>query len=420
MKRWWIVMAVMAIVLGQSGGRAYAARDASFIEPGALTTKGNVAEAIVADPKLYDAGETMIGIARRITMFFVNTNSGTVTIGEISAAGDGNVTVQILDNDCKRNGKLVGFSRCTVVLSITPTSVGPWSVETLVEHDGSGRLARGIVTGKAQIDPRALRSAEGLNLTSKEVKAVDFNDVSADGEGAVRTALMVNDSPENITLLSIEVIAAGRGLERLDQGCAVNQMLKPDESCPITLRWQPQDKGAISTDLIVRHTGKAGFTVIPVRGRSQGGTKVESAAKETRITPSTGTPAPPTAAEIEHLAGKLPAVAAIDLGSDRVKSPAKSDSEIYFIGAVGDRAIFQRDGITKVLAIDSETELSGAHVRLIEISGKVATVEVDGRRKYLKLGSSGYRPSSSLVKKDKAVSEKKDAASSNSQSSFGK
>ena len=54
---------------------------------------------------------------------------------------------------------------------------------------------------------------------------------------------MVNDSPTPITLYSIDVIEAANGLQRLDQGCAVDMELEPGESCPVTLLWSPSENG---------------------------------------------------------------------------------------------------------------------------------------------------------------------------------
>ncbi len=404
------------------------ARDAAFVEPGTITAKGNVGEALVADPKQYEAGESNVGIARRVTLFFANSGGNPISVSDVSASGDGNVTVQMTANDCRKNDKLAGGSRCSVSLSITPTSAGPWGVEVLTTHDGSGRIARAVVNGKALQD--AKNSGEGLNPNSKDIKPVDFGEVNVNSDPAVRTALMVNDSPEAITVMTIDLIAVSKGLEKLGHGCAPEQVLKPGESCPITLRWTPYGRTALMTDLIIRHTGKVGFTVIPIRGYTVGGAESadESTGREGRLVKATRAGAltpPPTATEIENLAVKVPPVAAQEItpGSVLSRNIQEVDGVVYFIGQVGDRAILQHNGLTKVVALDDTVEIDGVQVKLLNIVDKVARVGVNGRQRDLKLQPSGYRPLPS-VKKDKAETGKNEALStapsSNSQSSSGK
>lgn len=94
-----------------------------------------------------------------------------VTLAELTATGDGNVKVEIENSDCAVQSKVAGFSRCTVALAITPTSAGAWSVEILVKHDGLGRIARALVTGRAINDTKSAARAEGLNLSGPRYEA---------------------------------------------------------------------------------------------------------------------------------------------------------------------------------------------------------------------------------------------------------
>jgi hypothetical protein len=406
------------------------ARDAAFVEPGTVTAKGGGGEALTADPKLYEAGESNVGIARRVTLFFANVGGNPLSISDVSTAGDGNVTAQMTANDCQKNGKLIGGSRCSVTLTITPTSSGPWSVEVLTTHDGPGRIARAVVSGKALNDAKTAGSGEGLNQNSKEVKPVDFGEVDANGDPAVRTTLMVNDSPEDIAIMAIDLIAVNKGLDRLDQGCVPDQILKPGESCPVTLRWTPYGKVALVTDLIIRHTAKIGFTVIPVRGHTVGGVEIageEDGNRTGRLVKTTRTGLllpPPSATEIDSLAVKIPPVQAQELthGNDRTRL-ADGDDAVYFIGQVGNRAILQHNGLTKVVASASEAEIDDVNVKLLRIGDKIAYMTVNGKARNVKLKASGYRPLPS-VKKDKQdfgkTSSQNAVTSSNSQSSSGK
>jgi hypothetical protein len=404
-----------------------AARDAAFVEPGTASGKGTNADGLIADPKNFDAGESTVGVMRRVSLFFVNTGSASLTIGELVATGDGNVKVETESSDCKSDNKIAGFSRCTVALAISPTSAGAWSVEILAKHDGVGRIARAVVTGRAINDAKSATRGEGLNLSSRDMKPIDFADVEVGGAAAVRTALMVNDSPETLIIKAIDLIAVDEGLERLTTGCSVDQELKPDSSCPITLKWHPHGKGNIATDLIMRHTGKIGFTVIPVRGHATGDGALQGfAAQASSTNGAMANPAkmpPPTAEDLESITGKLPPnvlteaqVQRTDLGSKG--HATTSGVKLYLIGAVGRRAILQRDGVTKTLSVGDEIEFGNNNVKLLSLVNREARVMVNGVQQALQLGASGFRPpSSSSGNKD---ASKSTTSSSISQSSSGK
>lgn len=425
-----ILLGLALLLLSQ----AAVARDAAFVEPGTFAGKGASADALIADPKSFEAGESTVGIMRRVSLFFVNTGNSSVTLAELTATGDGNVKVETENSDCAAQSKIAGFSRCTVALAITPTSAGAWSVEILVKHDGLGRIARALVTGRAVNDTKSAARAEGLNLSSRDMKPIDFGDVDLAGAPAVRTALMVNDSPETITIKAIDLIAVDQGLERLTTGCEVDQELKPDASCPITLKWQPREHGNIATDLIMRHTGKIGFTVIPVRGKgvgdasgleaSTGQAPVSSRNTANNSTGRKPVPAPPTpsADEVENITGKLPATVTGEQDEKPVtKTRASGSDKLYLIGLVGTRAILQHGGVTKSVTVGEDVEFGSLTVKLLALAERKARVVVNGQQRVVPLGPSDYRPTpSSSGKNSKDDSSRFPVPSSISQSSSGK
>lgn len=426
--RTYLLIAAILLLLGETS--PLWARDAAFIEPGANSGKGSTGgDALIADPKAFDAGESTVGITRRVSLFFVNTSGMPLQITEMTTTGDGNVTLQTENSDCKTTGKIAPYSRCTVALTITPTSAGNWSVEILAMHDGAGRIARATVNGKAGMDAKSATRAEGLNLSSRDMKPLDFGDVEVGGAPAVRTALMVNDSPESITIKAIDLIAVDQGLERLLTGCTVDQVLAPDASCPITLKWSPTAAGNIATDLIMRHTGKIGFTVIPIRGRGTGGSGLASLAAP--VSHNTGkTPSPPTAAEVASVAGNLPPldpVSTYATPAPKQKKAASPDQKVYLIGVVGQRGILQYDGITKMLEPGAEADIAGITVKLSALAEREARIIVDGQPRTVKLAASSYRPPARSNKegggkvKDTPISTDVSLpVSSNSQPSSGK
>jgi hypothetical protein len=398
--------------------QAWAARDAAFLDPGAAISKnarGN--EAIVVEPKSdVDVGETQPNVGRRATFFFVNQTGVPVSVESVSANGDSNVRADIVSDDCSKEKRIGPGNRCAITVETTPVGSGSWTAELLMTHDGVGRIARARVLGKTS-GMGAEKRETGLSLNTKDMKPVDFGEVQVGSGKAVRTALMVNDSNEVISILSIELIAAENGLERLDQGCEPDTDLKMGESCPVTLLWRPTSKSDVSTDLIIRHSGRLGFAVIPVRGVAKddlgkGGTVTSSSAETAS---SSGAPLksksggiqPPSVADLEQILadGKIPPISGEDLpamSSLSTEHSQKTALEGYqLIGTVGNRAVILKpDGQTSIVALGEEVDrFSDKAVKLVNVTAKAAEIVYEGKSRILKLGVA-----SSLAQKATAAS----------------
>jgi hypothetical protein len=383
---------VMAAVLGLLLSGPLFARDAAFMQPSSNLGAGD--GAVRVEPKEdIDVGDTSLNIQRRVTLFFVNQSGNPVQIDKISLNSDSIVQTEITNDDCSKQGTITPASRCSIEVAITPSSPGPWSVEVLMTHNGTGRIARAKLSGKTAGVTSGDKKESGLTLTAKEATPVNFGDVGI-GEKAVRSALMVNDSPEAITLYSIDVIEADNGLVRLDQGCAVDMELKPGESCPVTMSWTPEQDGQISTDLIIRHSGRLGFAVIPLRGKTTGGgTGVSSASgdgKSKKDSTSAGSgklPMPLGAEDLEKIAaGRIMPVGPKDLPREMTRS--FDDSGLHLIGTIGNRAILLLpDGSTKVAAAGEEISSGDTPIKVVAVHPKSVDLMVDGKKKDLVLGS---------------------------------
>lgn len=358
------------------------ARDAAFVEPTAAA--GATDEALKIDPKAdIDVGETTIGVVKHLTLFVVNQSAAIVKISSVDVTSDSNVTLDAGGNDCVKQGTLMPNTRCSIALAVTSLVPGPWSGDIQIKHDGAGRLIRAHLTGKTA-GSTAEKKDSGLAMNAQETKPIDFGDVSVGENKAVRSTLMVNDSLQPITIYSIDVIAADNGLQRLDQGCAVDMELAPGASCPVTLLWKPKNSGPVSTDLIIRHSGHMGFVVIPVRGMAKGSDSAIASGE--KMAPSRTTdivPVPPTARELEQeMAGKIPPLSHADIGRK-----SSVTGRLYLIGTIGDRGLFLKpDNQTVVAAMGEMIEMGdGKMSKVIAVSDRSASVVTDGKRQDLKL-----------------------------------
>ncbi|MER2519660.1 MAG: hypothetical protein ABTQ34_03110 [Bdellovibrionales bacterium] len=374
------------------------ARDAAFVTPGAAATSTSASStegAVRVEPKSeIDTGESILTVARRTTLFFVNQSGTLLQIEKISLNSDGNVTAEITADDCSKQGSLGPTVRCSVEVAITPNSPGTWSVETLMTHSGAGRIARAKLTGKTS-GTTAEKKDNGLSLSTKDIKPVDFSSIDVGQGKVVRSALMVNDSPDPITIYSIDVIEAENGLQRLDQGCAVDMELKSGESCPVTLVWTPASEGLISTDLIIRHSGRLGFAVIPIRGAAKGemATSSSSSGRGSGSLRSSGegklsSLAPPLSAnDVEKALSS--AISNNDLGhaaslSTTIKTP--ESIMLRLIGTVGHRAVILKpDSTTAVVEMGNDFETGEGKATLMMVTAKSVDISYDGKRLTLPL-----------------------------------
>jgi len=372
---------------------ASAAREAAFVAPrtGSVINEG----AVTIEPKAdIDVGDTPLGVGRRATFFFVNLLTNLpVEVESVTVSGDSNVSAVIVSDDCSREKEIPPSSRCAVTAEVTPTASGTWTAEVLMTHRGAGRNARARITGKTGAVASERREL-GLTLSARDIKPIDFGDVEV-GASAVRSALMLNDSNEMIKILSIELIAAGNGLQRLDQGCGLDMELKQGESCPITMLWKPENRGTISTDLIIRHTGQLGFSVIPVRGAAKVPAEPKSAVTDSGASTTraqTGMPVAttPSASDVDRLisGGQIPSLSVSDLKIPQSTAvmPVLPSIGYHLIGTVGVRALLYRsDGTTLVLEVGETVKDGDMTLKLLNVTPRNAAVLMNGKERILNL-----------------------------------
>ncbi len=418
---------VLIVMLMSVGSPAFAqTRNASFVNPNSVSQKtadgknGSLSNTVVADPASIDAGETLVNVARRITVFFYNGFRNPVQINDLTLNADGNVRSKVITDDCKGIKTLPVQDKCSVALEITPSSPGPWSVELLLNHSGTGRIARAEVNGSTL--GKADEKSEGLAISKKIAAPLDFGTVMVNEEKAARTMLIENDSTVPLLISSIDLIAPeGEGLTVRKMGCKEGDELKPGESCPITVMWEPMVRGNVATDLIVRHSGNLGFVVVPIRGAGSTGTdsgddvadksgkpKTRTSSPSSLMPRSSGDPLqirsaqpsldtlplPPRSNDEE---ATLPPMKSSSVSPQRkppsVKNmsqaeegPVSQAPEIMLIGTVGGRAILSdAEDQTYMVGLGEKVSVGGEDIELLQLDPTRAVVMAAGHRMNLTL-----------------------------------
>lgn len=400
-------------------------RNASFVNPNSVTQKsadgknGSLANTVVADPASIDAGETLVNVARRITVFFYNGFRNPVQINDLTLNADGNVRSKVVTDDCKAIKTLPVQDKCSVALEITPSSPGPWSVELLLNHSGTGRITRAEVNGTTL--GKADEKSEGLAISKKIAAPLDFGTVMVNEEKAARTMLIENDSTVSLLISSIDLIASeGEGLTVRKMGCKEGEELKPGESCPITVMWEPMVRGNVATDLIVRHSGNLGFVVVPIRGSGSAGTDskddVADKSGKSKSHSNSASMVPRSSGEPLQIRSAQPSLDSLPLPSrsddgDATIAPLKSSAvspqrkppstkdiakaeegpvteapEIMLIGTVGGRAILSdAQDQTYMVGLGEKVSVGGEDIELLQLDPTRAVVMAAGHRMNLTL-----------------------------------
>ncbi len=404
----------LTAVLLAAAPTAAQGRNASFIDPSAMPGKDGkntamMASTVAADPPQTDAGETLVNVARRVTVFFFNGARNAVQLKQLTINADGNVRSKVLADDCRSLRTLPPLDRCSIAMEVVPTSPGPWSVEVLLNHSGPGRIARGEILGTTlgKTDGRA----EGLTVSKKIAAALEFGDVRVGVESVARTMLIENDSSDPLDIDSIDLVDNGDSSLRLrDSGCQRGDSLRSGESCPITIMWTPRRRGSIATDLIVHHSGNLGFVVVPIRGKAvvdeegtDGGSgsasRTDSGSSGASLVPKGGgemqarvagailappsAPAPPSVSDIVK---SLPKIKDHRLSRNKSAGDATPGPALSLIGTVNNRAILGSvDGQTYVIGLGETAVINDEVVALLQLDPTRAVVNISGARRVLAL-----------------------------------
>jgi hypothetical protein len=373
------------------------AREASFVEPSKSSVDGKAKhdDVVYVQPDSpLDVGETIVGVTKRVTLFFNNSSPRAVKVSNMTVTADGNVRAELVDNDCTTLTTIPAGERCSVGVSVTPNSPGPWTTEVLMVHDAPGRVSQAAVMGTTAGEVGNSGQQPGLSLLgSTKDQLIDFGQVEVGVGRAVRTILLINDSPNPLKIATLDLVAADRGLTLLEEGgCTKDLEIAAGSSCPVTVMWQPLGRGDVSTDLIIRHSGPVGFAVIPVRGQASGGTGGSGGGFA-----STGSNAPSSgnisdgkataAAASLPTGGSVPSISAAALFAKAAGAGA-AGSKLVLRGTVGQRAILADSGGAVVVAGIGESVMAeGVNHKVVSVTGSKVVLDVEGTKIELSIGS---------------------------------
>jgi Abnormal spindle-like microcephaly-assoc'd, ASPM-SPD-2-Hydin/Transmembrane protein 131-like N-terminal/Right handed beta helix region len=239
--------------------------------------------AVSISPSSLDFGQQLVGVTSTPQMVFIsNSGSIDVNIGTISLTGANFQQT----NNCP--AKLAPIQGCTVTLTFTPSSLGTSNGSLTITHDAPGSPAIVSLSGSG-LAPVASLSTTSLTFTTQRVGTTSPSQVvtlSNTGNAALTVSSVTSSDP----IVFVQ-----------SRNCP--SILGIGSSCSISVRFQPQQSGTVSANLvIVDDSGRVSGSTQTVSLTGTGGTSIEalSTSSLTFATTKVGTSATAAAVAITN------------------------------------------------------------------------------------------------------------------------
>lgn len=230
-----------------------------FDDPGAGLSGGGAGGGLVASTPTVDGGAIPVGATAQVVVRFRNDGGLPVKTGLIRLYPSSNVAAAIALDQCKEEDLPAG-AECAVALTVKGLQAGPWRVEMLMSHSGRARLVTATLSG-------AVETVEGAgDRLSSDIETVpnelDFGSLTA-SQTLVQPVILRNITSNEIEIEDIYLDTSETAGYALKTEC---KKLAAGQSCIATITWSPKARGRSSGVLVVRHTGPAGLSSVPLKG----------------------------------------------------------------------------------------------------------------------------------------------------------
>ena len=229
-----------------------------FGDPGSSASAGGSAGLVPVEEAI-DGGAIPIGATAQVVVLFRNDGGAPVETGTIRLYPSSTVSAVVSLNQCESEPLPAG-AECAIALSIKGLQAGPWRTEMLMAHSGRTRLVTAAVSGNVETTEGA-----GDRLTSDVEMIpdeVDFGSLN-DAQTLVEPVILRNITSNKIDITDIYIDTSTQAGYSLKTEC---DALEAGQSCIATITWSPKLKGRSSGVLVVKHTGPAALSSVPLKG----------------------------------------------------------------------------------------------------------------------------------------------------------
>ncbi|MGB0720220.1 MAG: choice-of-anchor D domain-containing protein, partial [Bdellovibrionales bacterium] len=204
-------------------------------------------------------GSIPIGATAQVVVVFRNENGGPVSTGLIQLYPSSTVSAVVASNQCE-GVDIPSGAECAVALSVKGLQSGQWRVEMLMAHSGRTRLTTATISGTVE------SSGENSNQLTTDVEAIpdalDFGTLN-NSQTLVEPVILRNVTSVPIEISDIYIESAESAGYKLTTEC---EKLEAGQSCIATVSWSPQSSGRSSGVLVIKHSGPAALSSVPLKG----------------------------------------------------------------------------------------------------------------------------------------------------------
>ena len=258
MRSHFLFITIFTICFAVLFARPSLAQYPGFNDPGAGATAGGSAGIVPTSPTV-DGGAIPIGATAQVVVLFRNDGGQPVETGTIRLYPSSTVSAAVSLNQCE-DEPLPSGAECAIALSVKGLQAGPWRVEMLMAHSGRTRLVTATISGNVETTEGA-----GDQLTS-DIEMIpdelDFGDLDA-AQTLVEPVILRNITSNEIDITDIYIDASGQAGYTLKTEC---EKLAAGQACIATVTWSPLLRGRSSGVLVVKHTGPAALSSVPLKG----------------------------------------------------------------------------------------------------------------------------------------------------------
>lgn len=230
-----------------------------FDDPGASAAVSGAGGGFVASTPTVDGGSIPIGATAQVVVRFRNDGGQPIKTGLIRLYPSSNVAAAIALDQCKEE-ELAGGAECAVALTVKGLQAGPWRVEMLMSHSGRARLVTATLSGTVETVEGA---GDKLSSDIETVPAeLDFGSLTA-SQTLVQPVILRNITSNDIEINNVYLDTSEQAGYSLKTEC---KKLAAGQSCIATVTWSPKMKGRSSGVLVIRHSGPAALSSVPLKG----------------------------------------------------------------------------------------------------------------------------------------------------------
>ncbi len=251
---------LLLLVLQIAASEPARAQYNAFSDPGARGgTAANPTGGLVPVSEEVDGGKIPIGATAQVVVRFRNDGSQPVETGLIRLYPSSTVSASVALNQCQET-PLASGAECAIALSVKGLQAGPWRLEMLMSHSGRTRLVTATLSGSVETTGDA-----GDKLTS-DVQTIpdelDFGSLDA-SQTLTKPVTLRNITSTPIDITDIYIDSGTQSGYTLKTDC---KKLQAGQSCIAIVTWAPKLKGRSSGVLVVRHSGPAALSSVPMVG----------------------------------------------------------------------------------------------------------------------------------------------------------